>query len=223
MFAFLVVVHAYIPAFFVHMNYTFTRRWFRSTSNGCSLTHTAEGGSYHSLWKSLWPFRDTLVYPQYISVPCYLPADEKEDKEQFNTLLVLVKQVYGRFMYMIIPTILVEYFLASLSPVHPSILRRCKTILDTTVMHLCFTLHKLIIHTWWCYIRFAKSTTDITKLRERKSTKSNYMSLVSDLEERCLKVSYRTLEIGSLGHHLMEAVHCISNISCPSQGQKTSC
>ena len=50
------------------------------------------------------------------------------------------------------------------------------------------------------------------KAREGKSTQSNYMSLISDLEERGLKVGYQTLEIGSPGHHLMEAVHCISNI-----------
>lgn len=38
-------------------------------------------------------------------------------------------------------------------------------------------------------------------VKERKSKKPNYMSLIFDLEERGLKVTYLTLEIGSFGHY----------------------
>ena len=46
--------------------------------------------------------------------------------------------------------------------------------------------------------------------KERKNNKVNYVSLIGDLEERGLMVNYRTLEIGSLGHYLADAVGCIS-------------
>jgi len=42
------------------------------------------------------------------------------------------------------------------------------------------------------------------------SAKYNYNSLIGDLEDRGHSVNYRTLEIGSLGHYLPDAVFCIS-------------
>ena len=51
----------------------------------------------------------------------------------------------------------------------------------------------------------SNSKEAITKAKERKTNKPNYSSLIGDLEERRLSVTYRTLEIGSLGHYLPDA------------------
>ena len=45
----------------------------------------------------------------------------------------------------------------------------------------------------------SNSKEAIIKAKERKTNKSNYNLLIGDLEERRLSVTYRTLEIGSLG------------------------
>ena len=50
----------------------------------------------------------------------------------------------------------------------------------------------------------------IRKAKERKINKPNYSFLIGDLKERGLSVTYRTLEIGSLGHYLPDAIQCIS-------------
>ena len=50
----------------------------------------------------------------------------------------------------------------------------------------------------------SNSKEAINKAKERKSNKPNYNSLIGDLEGRGLSVTYRTLEIGSLGHYLPE-------------------
>ena len=50
----------------------------------------------------------------------------------------------------------------------------------------------------------------IRKAKKRKTNKPNYSSLIGDLKKRGLSVTYRTLEIGSLGHYLPDAIHCIS-------------
>ena len=47
--------------------------------------------------------------------------------------------------------------------------------------------------------------------RIRKLNKPLYLQLISDLEERGLSVSFRTLEIGSLGHHKSFAVKCLAD------------
>ena len=57
----------------------------------------------------------------------------------------------------------------------------------------------------------SKSKEAINKAKERKSNKPNYNSLIGDLEERGLSVTYRTLEIGSLGHYLPDAIHSVSH------------
>ena len=54
------------------------------------------------------------------------------------------------------------------------------------------------------------SRAAMIKAKERKNNKLNYNSLIGDLEHRGLSVNYRTLEIGSLGHYLPDAVFCIS-------------
>ena len=53
------------------------------------------------------------------------------------------------------------------------------------------------------------SRAAMIKAKERKNNKPNYNSLIGDLEDRRLAVNYRTLEIGSLGHYLPDAVFCI--------------
>jgi hypothetical protein len=50
---------------------------------------------------------------------------------------------------------------------------------------------------------------------ERKSNKLPYLHLISDLESNNFKVSYTTLEIGSLGHwtnHAIKSLSLIPNI-----------
>ena len=47
--------------------------------------------------------------------------------------------------------------------------------------------------------------------RIRKLNKPLYLQLISDLEERGLSVSFRSLEIGSLGHHESFAVKCLAD------------
>jgi hypothetical protein len=41
---------------------------------------------------------------------------------------------------------------------------------------------------------------------------TSYLSLITDLEDRDLKVTYVTLEIGSFGHYFPEAVDCIAKM-----------
>ena len=47
--------------------------------------------------------------------------------------------------------------------------------------------------------------------RIRELNKPLYLQLISDLEERGLSVSFRSLEIGSLGHHESFAVKCLAD------------
>ena len=48
-------------------------------------------------------------------------------------------------------------------------------------------------------------------IKKAKKERPNYNSLIGDLEGRGLSVTYRTLEIGSHGHYLPDAIHCISH------------
>ena len=57
----------------------------------------------------------------------------------------------------------------------------------------------------------SKSKEAIIKAKERKANKSSYNLMIGDLEEPGLSVTYRTLEIGSLGHYLSDAALCISH------------
>ena len=50
----------------------------------------------------------------------------------------------------------------------------------------------------------------IQAVRDRKMNKPNTdQHLIGELENRGLNVSFRTLEIGFLGHHERHAIHCI--------------
>ena len=55
-----------------------------------------------------------------------------------------------------------------------------------------------------------KANSNQAMQKAKESVKPNYISLIGDLEERGLTVIYQTLEIGSLGHYHMDAIHCIS-------------
>ena len=57
----------------------------------------------------------------------------------------------------------------------------------------------------------SNSKEAIIKAKERKTNKSNYNLLIGDLEEHGLSVTYRRLEIGSLGHYLSDVALCISH------------
>ena len=68
----------------------------------------------------------------------------------------------------------------------------------------------------------SESRGAMMKDKEKKNNKPNYNSLIGDLEDCGLSVNYRTLEIGSLGHYLSDAVFCISLISTSQIRNKTS-
>ncbi len=56
----------------------------------------------------------------------------------------------------------------------------------------------------------SNSLDAINKVKARKLSKPNYISLIGDLEAKGLSVSYKTLEIGSLGHYKTDTLSCIS-------------
>jgi len=54
-----------------------------------------------------------------------------------------------------------------------------------------------------------KSHQAIQAARGRKMNQPNYEQLIGNLENRGLNVSFRSVEIGSLGHYERHAIHCI--------------
>ena len=63
----------------------------------------------------------------------------------------------------------------------------------------------------------SNSKEAIIKAKERKTNKPNYNQLIGDLEERGLSVTYRTLEIGSLGHYLYRMLPFVFHIPSNSR------
>jgi hypothetical protein len=54
--------------------------------------------------------------------------------------------------------------------------------------------------------------TNLSKARERKQQKLNYIELISDLSARGFYADLETVEIGSLGHFLQCSVNYIFHI-----------